>query len=100
MLNWEEFHEDDTPVADQPTEAAPTPPPSAKPQPAPPAEAVAESRGSSRVAEGDRLARARTSLEELDVAAGLAELEMGAARIQVDDKRRIQAGALLSELVH
>src|SRR5690554_7319623 len=73
MLNWEEFHEDDTPVAAQPTEAAPTPPPSAKPQPAPPAEAVAESRGSYRVAEGDRLARARKSLEELDVAAGLEE---------------------------
>src|SRR5690554_2522974 len=99
MLNWEEFHEDDTPVAAQPTEAAPTPPPSAKPQPAPPAEAVAESRGSYRVAEGDRLARARKSLEELDVAAGLEELEMGAARIQVDDKQMINARADLNQLV-
>ena len=99
MLNWDEFHEDETPVAEQPTEAAPTPPPAAKPQPAPPAEAVAESRGSYRVAEGDRLARARKSLEELDVAAGLEELEMGAARIQVDDKQMINARADLNQLV-
>ncbi|GKW48176.1 ribonucleotide-diphosphate reductase subunit beta [Halomonas sp. NCCP-2165] len=97
MLNWDEFHEDETPVAEQP-KAAPAP----APQAAPSAEvepAVAESHGDYRVAEGDRLARARQSLENLDVAAGLEELEMGAARIEVDQKRMINARADLNQLV-
>ncbi|MBE0488341.1 MAG: ribonucleotide-diphosphate reductase subunit beta [Halomonas sp.] len=101
MLNWDEFHEDETSVAEA-TAAKATPAPTAKPE-APQEEvrpeAVTESRGSYRVAEGDRLARARKSLEELDVAAGLEELEMGAARIQVDDKQMINARADLNQLV-
>ncbi|MCG6658626.1 ribonucleotide-diphosphate reductase subunit beta [Halomonas campisalis] len=96
MLNWDEFHEDDTPVADKPAKAAPAPAPAAK---APAADAVGESLGSYRAAESDRLARARKSLEELDVAAGLEELEMGAARIEVDDKQMINARADLNQLV-
>ncbi|WP_445000391.1 ribonucleotide-diphosphate reductase subunit beta [Halomonas mongoliensis] len=105
MLNWDEFHEDDNAVADQPAKAAPAPAPAAaKPQPKAPQDdaqpaAVAERHGSYQVAEGDRLARARKSLEELDVAAGLEELEMGAARIQVDDKQMINARADLNQLV-
>ncbi|WP_299313674.1 ribonucleotide-diphosphate reductase subunit beta [uncultured Halomonas sp.] len=99
MLNWDEFHEDEQSVTEPAAKAAPAPAPAAaKPQPAE-AGAVAESRGSYRVAEGDRLARARKSLEELDVAAGLEELEMGAARIQVDDKQMINARADLNQLV-
>ena len=103
MLNWDEFHEDDNAVADQPAKAAPVPA-AAKPQPEAPQDevqpaAVAESHGSYQVAEGDRLARARKSLEELDVAAGLEELEMGAARIEVDDKQMINARADLNQLV-
>ncbi|QOR40176.1 ribonucleotide-diphosphate reductase subunit beta [Billgrantia diversa] len=98
MLNWDEFHEDETSVAEQPAKAAPAP--AVKPQPAPaPVEEVKESSGSYKVAESDRLARARKSLEELDVAAGLEELEMGAARIEVDDKQMINARADLNQLV-
>ena len=101
MLNWDEFHEDDNAVAEAPPAKA-APAPTAKPE-APKeemrSEAVAESRGSYQVAEGDRLARARQSLEELDVAAGLEELEMGAARIEVDDKQMINARADLNQLV-
>ncbi|PMR69266.1 ribonucleotide-diphosphate reductase subunit beta [Halomonas heilongjiangensis] len=104
MLNWDEFHEDETAVAEQPA-------PVAKPQPAaePRAEAVREEtvraetvrEGAARyaVADQDRLARARKSLDELDVAAGLEELEMGAARIEVDDKQMINARADLNQLV-
>ncbi|MGM0986813.1 MAG: ribonucleotide-diphosphate reductase subunit beta [Pseudomonadota bacterium] len=96
MIDWDEFHEDETPVAEQ-AKPAPAPQPAAEP----PADdtAVAERRGSYRAAEGDRLARARASLEELDVAAGLEELEMGAARIEVDDKQMINARADLNQLV-
>lgn len=97
MLNWDEFHEDDSAVAEQPAETKPAP--AAAPEPAPAPEAVAESAGAYRVADEDRVARAKRSLEELDVAAGLEELEMGAARIEVDDKQMINARADLNQLV-
>ncbi|GAA5175428.1 ribonucleotide-diphosphate reductase subunit beta [Modicisalibacter zincidurans] len=97
MLNWDEFHEDDTPAAEQakPQPAAPKP---AAPKPAV-QDAVAESASRYQVGDNERLARARQSLEELDVAAGLEELEMGAARIEVDDKTMINARADLNQLV-
>ncbi|EWH01774.1 ribonucleotide-diphosphate reductase subunit beta [Halomonas sp. BC04] len=99
MLNWDEFNEDETAVADKPAQAAPAP--TAKPQPSAPAEAgeVKEAGGNYVVAEADRIKRARKSLEELDVAAGLEELEMGAARIEVSDKQMINARADLNQLV-
>ncbi|QFU03038.1 Ribonucleoside-diphosphate reductase subunit beta [Halomonas sp. THAF5a] len=97
MLNWDEFHEDDSAVAEQPVAAKPAP--AAAPEPAPAPDEVAESAGAYRVADEDRLARAKRSLEELDVAAGLEELEMGAARIEVDDKQMINARADLNQLV-
>ncbi|WP_192036098.1 ribonucleotide-diphosphate reductase subunit beta [Halomonas sp. YLGW01] len=102
MLNWDEFHEDtiddNSAVAEQPTEAksAPAPKPGTD---APAPDAVAESAGQYQAVEQDRLARAQQSLEELDVAAGLEELEMGAKRIEVDQKRMINARADLNQLV-
>ena len=102
MLNWDEFHEDDTPTAEQakPQPAAPQP---AAPKPTAPEpaaqDAVAESASRYQVGDNERLARAKQSLEELDVAAGLEELEMGAARIEVDDKTMINARADLNQLV-
>ncbi|MFO8044717.1 MAG: ribonucleotide-diphosphate reductase subunit beta [Halomonas sp.] len=92
MLNWNDFHKDESGVAEAPTTTQPS-----RAEPAP--TAMAESHGSYQVAEGDRLARARKSLEALDVAAGLEELEMGAARIEVDDKQMINARADLNQLV-
>lgn len=47
----------------------------------------------------DPLARAQAGLENLDIAAGLEELEMGAARIEVDDKMMINCKADLNQLV-
>ncbi|MCW4152544.1 ribonucleotide-diphosphate reductase subunit beta [Halomonas sp. 18H] len=109
MINWDEFHEDDTATTEAPK---PQHKPQEKPeQPLasgamtsdePASSAVGEVRDSAamyQVAEQDRLARARQSLEELDVAAGLEELEMGAARIEVDDKQMINARADLNQLV-
>ncbi|APE30484.1 ribonucleotide-diphosphate reductase subunit beta [Halomonas aestuarii] len=94
MLNWDDFHEDDTAVAEAPAPAAPQP--AAEPAAAP--QGTPDPRDA-RPAEGERLARARQALEELDVAAGLQELEMGAARIEVDDKQMINARADLNQLV-
>ena len=37
----------------------------------------------------DPIAQAKDSIAKMDIAPGLEELEMGAARIQVDDKRMI-----------
>ena len=47
----------------------------------------------------DSLARASEALEHLDVAPGLEELEMGAQRVQVDDKAMINCRADLNQLV-
>ncbi|MDT8896456.1 ribonucleotide-diphosphate reductase subunit beta [Halomonas sp. I1] len=99
MIDWDDFHEDDSAVAEQP-QPAPAPQPAAQPAPEAPATAeVRDSAGTYQVAEQDRLTRARQSIDELDVAAGLEELEMGAARIEVDDKKMINARADLNQLV-
>ena len=47
----------------------------------------------------DSLARASEALKHLDVAPGLEELEMGAQRVQVDDKAMINCRADLNQLV-
>ncbi|UGQ29216.1 ribonucleotide-diphosphate reductase subunit beta [Acinetobacter calcoaceticus] len=47
----------------------------------------------------DTVARASAALEHLDVAPGLEELEMGAQRVQVDDKAMINCRADLNQLV-
>ncbi|SEL59159.1 ribonucleotide-diphosphate reductase subunit beta [Halomonas daqiaonensis] len=98
MLNWDEFHEDEASVAEQPAPAT-KPKPGALREKAVEDETVKESAGRYAAVDEDRLARARRSLEELDVAAGLEELEMGAARIEVDDKQMINARADLNQLV-
>jgi ribonucleoside-diphosphate reductase beta chain len=48
---------------------------------------------------GDAVARAREAVAHLDPTPGAEELEMGAARIQVDDKRMINCRADLNQLV-
>ncbi|MFT7558866.1 MAG: ribonucleoside-diphosphate reductase beta chain [Flavobacteriales bacterium] len=47
----------------------------------------------------DEVARAKAAIASLDVTPGLEELEMGAARIEVDDKRMINCRADLNQLV-
>lgn len=49
--------------------------------------------------EGSAHERAAAALAQLDAAPGLEELEMGAGRIQVDDKRMINCRADLNQLV-
>lgn len=49
--------------------------------------------------EGSLLERARKSLDQLDVAPGLEELEIGAKRVEVDQKAMINCRADLNQLV-
>jgi len=97
MLSWDEY-EEDTSVAEQKPQpapaAAPAPQPAAAPQ-----EAVATQRQYQPKPQGDVHARAAEAVKNLDVAAGLEELEMGAQRIAVDDKRMINCRADLNQLV-
>ena len=101
MLNWDEFHEDESGVAEASPQYAAPKPAAAKPAAAPSADEAPEGGTGNRyqTADEERLTRARKSLEELDMAAGLEELEMGAARIEVDDKQMINARADLNQLV-
>jgi len=115
MLSWDDYNEDQPMAAFAKAEPAP-----AKPQPvaapvAPPVETIAETLSEGvktkaaaptptkepDVAPGAdaAIAAARASLSELDPAPGLAELEMGAARVEVDDKAMINCRADLNQLV-
>lgn len=109
ILSWDDFEDDSQKPAV--TESKPTP---VEPQEAPRTQMVSDAQqSSSSVAvpqstgtafvrstdPTDSLARASESLNNLDVAPGLEELEMGAARVQVDDKAMINCRADLNQLV-
>ncbi|MGQ9425403.1 ribonucleotide-diphosphate reductase subunit beta [Gilvimarinus sp. F26214L] len=112
MLSWDEFY-DDQPAAQAPKPApqksTPAPQKTAPgdaqapetPEPAQtPAPSVSEpSARYDADPDSDAIAAARASLENLDPAPGLAELEMGAARVEVDDKAMINCRADLNQLV-
>ncbi|MBE59523.1 MAG: ribonucleotide-diphosphate reductase subunit beta [Gammaproteobacteria bacterium] len=97
MLNWEAFNEPDEQIA--------TPPMQTKqevPQPlAIEAKSVSEPIDQVRYEPTGSAAyeAAQKALEQLDVAPGLEELEMGAERVQVDQKRMINCRADLNQLV-
>ncbi|HNE91632.1 MAG TPA: ribonucleotide-diphosphate reductase subunit beta [Agitococcus sp.] len=95
MLNWDDFYAEEKPKAKAPaTPAAPAQTVSQKPTAPSPAMAPAQP-----VTTTAALDQANAALANLDVAAGLEDLEMGAARIQVDDKRMINCKADLNQLV-
>ncbi|WP_130410737.1 ribonucleotide-diphosphate reductase subunit beta [Fluviicoccus keumensis] len=99
MLSWDDFHAEEKPAKKAP--AAPSAPAKA-PAPAAataPAAVVPAVAAPAAAAAGSPAARAAAALASLDVAPGLEELEMGAARIQVDDKRMINCRADLNQLV-
>ena len=100
MLNWDEYHVEENdrkmppPVAQQ---VAPEVEVTATAQAATP-EAEAPTAESSIDANG-AAAKAQAAIANLDVSAGLEELEMGAARLTVDDKAMINCRADLNQLV-
>lgn len=118
MLSWDEFDSDDTvvtepkpqPVAQPkaaPQAAAPqvnvAPQTAPKPAPAPVAKVEPQAPIApvtvSQPANVSAQEKARQAIDDLDVAPGLEDLEMGAARIEVDDKRMINCRADLNQLV-
>ena len=108
MLSWDDFDA----AEETPQKAKPAPQPARAPEPEPkvqepaasydsaPAQAAAAAEATqSNGNVSDAVAEARESLEHLDVAPGLEELEMGASRIEVDDKMMINCRADLNQLV-
>jgi ribonucleoside-diphosphate reductase beta chain len=124
MLNWDDYHkEDSAPVASaapepavvaaapaataapavsqatpQPAAPQPAAPQPAAPQPATP-QPVAATDPVAPAENADHVARAAAAVENIDVAPGLEELEMGAGRVSVDEKAMINCRADLNQLV-
>src|SRR5690606_38165234 len=87
----------DTPLAKAKPAPAPASPATAIPQEEPAPAAAPKTRSADQPSAA--VAAARASLANLDPAPGLAELEMGAARVEVDDKAMINCRADLNQLV-
>ncbi len=108
MLNWDEYHVEENeskmppPVAQATATTeieAPAPQAAAA---ASQAEAQAQTHTPaepSAIEASSAAAKAEAAIANLDVAAGLEELEMGAARLTVDDKAMINCRADLNQLV-
>lgn len=109
ILSWDDFEDDaqtNTTIAPAPTPVAPKktdskPVVSAAPAPA---QTVAAAKPAVSATAGSAtgtsaMDRASNAVNNLDVAPGLEDLEIGAARIQVDDKRMINCRADLNQLV-
>jgi len=101
MLNWDDYSEEASASTATPTAPAPEVKAAAAEQVNKPVaeETPTEETTSSAAPVTDAVAQARKAIAELDVAPGLEELEMGAARVQVDDKRMINCRADLNQLV-
>jgi ribonucleoside-diphosphate reductase beta chain len=98
MLNWDAFNEPEEQIAPPPVKAKPEVP---QQQLAIEPEPVVEAPDTTRYEPTGSAAyeAAQKALESLDVAPGLEELEMGAERVQVDQKRMINCRADLNQLV-
>jgi len=95
MLSWDDYHQDETQTAPAPAKAPP-PPPALE---ATPVAAVEDTAPVVAPTAAANVAAAARAVEALDVAPGLEELEMGAARVSVDEKAMINCRADLNQLV-
>ena len=97
MLNWDAFNEPEEQIAPPPVQAKTK----AQQQLAVESEVGVEASDTTRYEPTGSAAyeAAQQALENLDVAPGLEELEMGAERVQVDQKRMINCRADLNQLV-
>ena len=107
MLSWDEFNREEAlaPVPKPLTAEPPEPLSAESPEPARPVEPMAseasaeELDAATRSRNDDALQQAIRDLKDLDVSAGLEELEGTASRVAVDDKRMINCRADLNQLV-
>jgi ribonucleoside-diphosphate reductase beta chain len=110
MLNWDDYHVEENdfkPVPGMDNAAPAAEPQAAAPQQAaepavaaePKLEPAAETTTESAVEPSDIVAKAAAAIANLDISAGQAELEMGAARLTVEDKAMINCRADLNQLV-
>ncbi|MCL4104403.1 UNVERIFIED_CONTAM: hypothetical protein GTU68_047365 [Idotea baltica] len=111
MLNWNDFHDEEDvlvapssqaepkPAQAVATEPVPSPAAAAPLQPTAPLEPAAPAEAPAPVAEDSPIARAAKAVENIDVAPGLEDLEMGAARVTVDEKAMINCRVDLNQLV-
>ncbi|MCU4709897.1 ribonucleotide-diphosphate reductase subunit beta [Acinetobacter pittii] len=109
ILSWDDFEDDSQKPAAPEHKSTPVQSEKASDsqnvstaQPSSPSVAAPQSAGTHSVrptVASDTVARAAQALEHLDVAPGLEELEMGAQRVQVDDKAMINCRADLNQLV-
>ncbi len=104
IISWDDFDEEEVAVTTKPTAPAPAKavpaPTAAAPAPAAPvADAVPAPSVAALPADASALARAEAAVAHLDPAPGLEDLEMGAARVTVDEKRMINCRADLNQLV-
>lgn len=108
ILDWDDFDDDakkeapSTTPASVTTQKTPTTEVVSDPKPQTQNVAYGQSNPSASyhaTSADDPLARAEQALKNLDITAGLEDLEMGAARVQVDDKRMINCRADLNQLV-
>ncbi|MEH6591313.1 MAG: ribonucleotide-diphosphate reductase subunit beta [Halioglobus sp.] len=104
MLNWDEYHKEDSaavappptvekPAAPEPAAASTT---AAVAELAPAAEAATPNTASNAL---DPITQAELAVKQMDVTAGIEELEIGAARVSVDEKAMINCRADLNQLV-
>ena len=98
MLHWDEYHSEEPLNAAAAARKASAPTTTADTAAAV-ADAATASVASAAAPGATALGAANRALAELDVAPGLAELEMGAARLSVDEKAMINCRADLNQLV-
>ena len=103
MLSWEDYHKEETTPASSAVLSMPTTPEQSAEEPAvavasaaAPAPKLESVAGTGSI---DPMAKAIEAVEQIDIAAGLEELEMGAARVSVDEKAMINCRADLNQLV-
>lgn len=114
MLSWDDYEEDTATEQPKASSSATTAKPTSTPQAAPSsndqsvsdpetieadAESATKTNGPVKAIESEALKKAKQNLAAMDVTPGLEELEMGAKRVQVDDKRMINCRADLNQLV-
>ena len=110
MMNWDDYHKEEaapdsasaaaaasaiTQASVAPAAVAPAPEPAVIAQPAAAIDPIASAEANTTV----NVSKATEAVAQLDVAPGLEDLEMGAARVSVDEKAMINCRADLNQLV-